>query len=308
MTAASDQSSKKTSGDVDADVFFSPWEGEPIESWPDLEQAINDIVEVAKAQRDVIVWRGHRDAKYSLSSTLYRELFDELGRAPLESDVVEAEKKILERSRGSWRFDNLSTLELFAQIQHYEGVSRLLDVTFNPLVAAWFAVESDSDKDARIIAIDASGDRRIDLADGWAGRDLPWENPEKEIEWCTGRPYLWRPPSYNQRIAAQNAAFLVGGVPNATNTHTSEYRKEPGTGRTGSWSIDETREFESVKLPLHKVGRNLRSQAKFTFSYRIAASAKKPIREMLEQRYGFSSGSIYPDYFGLAKYSHDIIK
>lgn len=298
---------KKSSRDVNAQEFFGPWE-ETVESWADLEQKIDSIVKVAKEHRDVIVWRGHRNASYSLSSTLYRERFDRLGRAPSEQDVVKAEKKILEKARNTWRFDNLSALELFAHVQHYEGVSRLLDVTFNPLIAAWFAVEIDNDDDARIIAIDASGDRRIHLTDEWAGRGLPWETSDRIPDWCTGRPFLWRPPGYNRRIAAQNAAFLVGGVPNTTNKHTSEYRKTPGVPKEGSWSIAETREFESVKLPLQQIGRELRNKTRFTFSLRIEASAKEEIRYMLETRYGFSSGSIYPDFFGLAKYSRQIIQ
>ncbi|MBO8414097.1 MAG: FRG domain-containing protein [Firmicutes bacterium] len=39
-------------------------------------------------------------------------------------------------------FKDLSNLDILCKIQHYEGVTRLLDVTSNPLVALYFALSN----------------------------------------------------------------------------------------------------------------------------------------------------------------------
>ena len=89
---------------------------------------------------------------------MYRELdgHDEKTMGNVDEDkLVNKEKNILEIARESWRMHNVSALEIFADIQHHGGVTRLLDVTLNPYVATWFAVESDKHEgyDARIFAI-----------------------------------------------------------------------------------------------------------------------------------------------------------
>ena len=43
-------------------------------------------------------------------------------------------------------FKDLSNLDILCKIQHYEGITRLLDVTSNPLVALYFAVSNKTKK------------------------------------------------------------------------------------------------------------------------------------------------------------------
>lgn len=49
---------------------------------------------------------------------------------------------------------NRSALEIFADVQHHGGLTRLLDVTLNPYIATWFAVESNMDRDSRLFALE----------------------------------------------------------------------------------------------------------------------------------------------------------
>eukprot|EP01037_Dinobryon_pediforme_P009831 gene9831-9896_t len=129
------------------------------------------------------------------------------------------EKRYLKIAREFWRFDHLSALEIFAHVRHFGGVTRLLDVTYNPLIALWFAVEKqegvdDNDMDVRLYAFDVSEKKAL-LDSNWGGRDLPWDSQStlKSRKLFGDEPYwIWKPPSYNERIPAQNSAFLVSKI------------------------------------------------------------------------------------------------
>ncbi len=228
----------------------------------------------------------------------------------MESDVVAVEEKLLVRARRNWRFENMSALELLAHVQHYGGPTRLLDVSLNPFVALWFAVElkyingeAQPDEDGRLFIFDITN-RQIDLDDLWGGRDLPWKNPR--TDWCIELPWIWRPPSYNERIPAQNSAFLIGGIPKAGPGTNMKYRRKPGDGtNAATWSASDVRESTSVTLSMNSLDRSLRADSRPTFTFRVLASAKAPIRAILEKRFGFNPASMYPDLYGLAQYGAD---
>ncbi|MGH1549193.1 FRG domain-containing protein [Leifsonia poae] len=79
-------------------------------------------------------------------------------------------------------------------MQHYGGPTRLHDVTANPLIAAWFAVESaDADESvgARIFAF-ASKRSPVHLRGRWAERYPWWFQLRNDVEriaadWGTGK-------------------------------------------------------------------------------------------------------------------------
>lgn len=292
---------------MSANDFFIPWEAFA-HGWVSSRDNIEDIINISSSSRD-LVWRGVSNASYPLHSSLYRKLLNKFGVPPTEAQMVSAETRILRVARNSWRFDNLSALEIFAQIQHYGGPTRLLDVTYNPLIALWFAVEEKFDEhgsplpdvDGRLFAFDASRSQ-LKLDETWGGYDLPWKTGEIE-DWSTKLPGLWRPPEYNPRISAQNSGFLLGGVPKVMKGANARYRKGPGDGLSlGTWNINQVRLATSVTLSMNTIDRRPQARSTPTFTLRISAGGKAEIRKVLEQHFGYSSASLYPDMYGLAKY------
>lgn len=287
--------------------FFGPWES-VASSWEDFSRLL-DTVEAISTKRRTLVWRGMSNSTYALHSSLYRRLLKTKGTPPTELQLVNAEMKILDAARNKWRFGNLSALEILANIQHYGGQTRFIDVTFNPLIALWFAVEAQSEHfgqskpetDGRILAFDATA-RFLNFDDFWGGHDLPWADFQP-VDWGMQLPTVWRPPSYNDRIAAQNSAFLVGGVPSVRSGTNAKYRKGPGDGQsTGTWRIQDVRAATSVSLSMNTTTRVVQERATPTFTIRISASAKREIRTVLATRFGISHASMYPDLQGLARF------
>ena len=222
---------------------------------------------------------------------------------------------MLQAARERWRLDNLPTLEVLAHIQHYGGPTRLLDVTANPLIAAWFAVEQQyqlngslaKDIECRVFCFYVG--QYVSLDQEWGGRDLPWENWHlaalaKLNDWGSGKVRrVWRPPAYNTRISAQNGAFLLDGVP-FSDQGSNRFVKAPGT-TTPKWSIKEIQDVSSIPIRLNDATRAPQTpQSTPAFTFRIAAEARETIRKRLESNYGYSTSSIYGDLFGLAHMLH----
>lgn len=75
----------------DATAHYAPYDN-VIESWQDLQGAINELG--GMYSNEGFVWRGHADARWGLTSSLYRTVADQLGRTPAEDDLVEAERRL----------------------------------------------------------------------------------------------------------------------------------------------------------------------------------------------------------------------
>ena len=204
-----------------AEIAWTPWE-DIIDDWTAAIKWVDEIARVTPSK--TVVWRGLGNASWSLHSLLRRRVAELAGGDPDEAELQKYEREILQRCRADWRYDNLSALEIMAHLQHYGGPTRLLDVSMNPLVALWFAVEEKFEEngtpkeqtDARLFAFTVKN--RITLSPGqpnWGGYDLPWDGAKPGDGWglANNPPVLWVPPSYNERISAQNAGFLIGVTP-----------------------------------------------------------------------------------------------
>ena len=304
-----------------------------IGSFEELNNAIVTLISKAPDLR--LVWRGHRDAEWGIHSALFRCLMCANGVKPPsqkpkpkqpypnEEQMVAAEHEMLRVARNEWRFDGMSALETFARIQHAGGPTRLLDVTKNPFVASWFAVEEenpDTDaSDGRLIAFAttpvlndaASASTQVELDDEWGDRTAPWHHwsdttARQSVDWGTGaRRRVWVPPAYDPRISAQNAAFLLDGIPMTTGKTQSYFKNSGAEHPTTHWTRADILAAGSVYVktfdPKRKPKPNKHNFAP-TFTFRISAKAKSEIREFLASRFGYTRSYIYPDIPALADY------
>jgi len=126
---------------------FYPWTDVIIESWQQFEESVGEL-----ASRDW-VFRGQCDANWELQTSISR-LFDDVMemKAAKSGKVMKfdrhAREKIMIESfiAGAHLYiqrfpEEKDLLEWLAIMQHHGAPTRLLDVTFSPYIALYFALE-----------------------------------------------------------------------------------------------------------------------------------------------------------------------
>lgn len=148
---------------------------------------------------------------------------------------------------------------------------------------------------------------------GWTPfwHKLKDEEQRQKENWGTGsQRQLWVPPHYDPRILAQNAGFIFDGVPvkKFINKKLSSFTKQ---SEQKTPKYNDLLASASIVAKLASVDRKARdNQNQFspTFSFRITSGAKKEIRAALEERFGFSYHSLYPDVQGLSQFLTNYLK
>jgi len=264
-------------------VSTDPW---PLGAVVDISSASELLEHLVRGRLDryTMVWRGSANIAWPLDPSLVRKLAGAKERGSLrESDLAGAERELLAEAR-RLRFDRgtdgtaLSDLELLATLQHQGAATRLLDVTLNALVAAWFVVEDETQQahDGALFAIDVTD------------RPLPAERVRRPIgEAVDGSgTWLWRPPPLDQRMRAQQAAFLLSAVP------------DPITPQT---SLDlEFKQQNAARLFDDTPGQG-RFAKRAVVIFRVPPRVKRQLRDFLTRRLGFDVETLYPDLAGFAR-------
>lgn len=307
---------------MNVEEFWGPWEAEA-ETFDDVSAHIYDVSE--KWPGRLFAWRGQTDASWPLHSSLYRRLcWSKATQTPREPDLLEAERKVL-ADLHRWglhmgEYGRLSVTHQLAMLQHYGAPTRLVDITFNPWIGLWFAVQSRQADgadlpatDTRLFAFDVT-DRLInergdeyrswedDLRIPWPRRPENGAGPQEREAykaWTTS-VFAWRPPRFHPRLAAQNGGFLFGGVPA---TGGQIYWPKSTQANAARWTIDEVRQATSLPLRMHKLEAAAGAPpAGAMYTVRIKAAGVTPIRKRLQDLFGYEPLTLYPDYTGFAEF------
>lgn len=189
----------------------------PISSWNEFKEKIDGI--------DFRNWafRGQADTTWPLFSSLSR-YFLKFKVAPIA--WPQQEKRILRifKRKAHHYLSHIpseeNSLEWLALMQHHGAPTRLLDFTWSPYVAAFFALEN-ADKTAAIWAIYPPKTYPRDLLTVYTGQINDTDNINPRIIGNFEKYYLpntanivavGEPHKMNRRLIAQSGTFAVPGV------------------------------------------------------------------------------------------------
>lgn len=115
-----------------------------IKSVADFVQTISELKLDSGKTR---FFRGHASCDYKLIPSIYRP----------DCPLIEHEHKIIQdmlTECSEYFLPHETLFEKLVRLQHYKCATRLLDITYNALVALYFAVNSNNDKDGEVIIFD----------------------------------------------------------------------------------------------------------------------------------------------------------
>jgi hypothetical protein len=229
------ESLQKPAPTVEPPITISKWAeiAEHFDDFPPPKMAIDFEGEIAAK---TWVFRGLKSSAYKLEPAIEREeKTKSIGWSALES-LAKSEFKARARSHLSAALipadgDELAELTWLAQMQHYGIPTRLLDFTYSPFVALYFAIRNGYEKSdrthVRLWAVDAQAvNGRFGQVAGEA-----WRQEQKR----KGRPFIRLAPmddfsTQRDRVEAETKGLhaLVGELLLATGTRSRE-----GLNRSG---------------------------------------------------------------------------
>jgi len=153
---------------------------------------INELLEIVETQSKnvTVLYRGMKSADFQLIPSIGRLDFI---RGSLEKNEQRIFKLFKESSITLLDYHPKNEWEWLAIAQHYWLPTRLLDWSYNPLVAAYFAVEEFHDGDS-VIYLTKSTDS---------------VNVNKENPFSIGKVKKYTPPIISERINTQSGCFTV---------------------------------------------------------------------------------------------------
>ena len=182
---------------------------EPITTLVDYLTALHQI---ASDQR--FIYRGQKDERWHIDSGAlrrvqkeplqYPELLPSLFRGYLHRLIDEVQL------RYASAYHNLTALECMVHLQHNRVATGLIDFTYNPLVALWFACEPDGATAGKVFVVTIDPDQIREITTKSAlDQDLK-RFFEEDGQW-----HLWQPSIDNSavdthRMTMQQSVFLFG--------------------------------------------------------------------------------------------------
>jgi len=118
-----------------------------VEKFDNLWDILKEIEAWGSVDGKITIYRGHTSFQHKLRPGIFRSQNERIKNN--ERNVL---RELITRHPSEFS-DDIGVFEKLVRMQHYGLPTRLLDVTYNPLVAVYFACEHQSKYDAEIIAM-----------------------------------------------------------------------------------------------------------------------------------------------------------
>ena len=181
----------------------------------DLEDYISYINNIATAEKSHL-YRGQEEAEWQVTSSAFRRLKEAYVASPHSFSYVYLD--YLLRIIGEVKLNYPSTyrslfpLECMAHLQHNGVATGLIDFTFNPLVALWFACTyQEVNTDGKVIVLENDREiiEEIETPEKLES-SLETFFPVNNAEWHLWSPALDSQFVDTQRMTRQHSVFLFG--------------------------------------------------------------------------------------------------
>ena len=185
-----------------------------------LADYINQIDEITDPEKSYL-YRGQEDETWRVTSSAYRRLVsssEDLGREAdlppyslrhlYQNYLLEIIDEIKLRYPSTYR--DLSPLECMGHLQHNRVATGLIDFTFSPLVALWFACTNEN-INGKIIVLENDSEKIEEITTiGQLQQNLEVFFPVDQEKWCLWSPTLDSQVVETQRMIIQQSVFLFG--------------------------------------------------------------------------------------------------
>lgn len=249
------------------------------------DKKINTIDDYIEKSNDLIksgffTYRGQCCSTWSLEPGIIRKIkrtYTGIGQSGLLFRLsVDHVIELLKKARNNRHFtENERDLNILAVLQHYGAATPLLDFSYDPLVALYFACqpyeENAFESDGKIFCINFSSQIRSHSSPLKPITDPSRINIESTLDDASRYIWYWKPSDdLCKRSEKQQSVFVFGwGL---------------------YWKYDTGKLVDELKILI------------------ISAENKKGILKELEKRYDISEQTLFPDIHGFAQSnSHDKI-
>lgn len=244
-------------------------------------QLLSGIWPLHAQSRDVWVWRGQADCDYDITPSIHSRIASGQ-RGKLTDQLVEEATADLVRKARVAQLDQhegvrLPDLALLALLQHHGAATPLLDVSFDPLVGLYMAIESrdgiDTSRDGVLIAIR----RPANVIESFIADEFA-----DVYKGLKNRLQLYKAPPVSERLLRQRGAFLLSPVDNEAHLTTMKLNIP-------------TEHVPWLTNFLEHVGKQGSVKATGDVAvYRVAGRIKPTLKKWLEARTQLTSDEVLP--------------
>ncbi|MBX7442919.1 MULTISPECIES: FRG domain-containing protein [unclassified Arthrobacter] len=256
-----------------------------------------------------IVWRGMANEAFEVTSSLVREL-EKRGVRATEDAVRSAEEASIQNVRewgiGTSEHGHASDLHLLAMMQHHSVPTRLIDVTYNPLTALWFACSDIRHSLSTGVLVgfmvgSAQLIKTVPAAEPptYGSMQDPYGFQYKHslgqtLE--TGLPLLVEPAVRDARMVAQEGLFITSAVPESRN------HDAPVAGILQPKSMEYRADLGKFLIEGKRTTPTMLRSVFAMVGFTITPQIKNAILPVLNGSFNRSYRTMYPDFSGFATY------